>query len=166
MAEAVAPSIRDPLVALDPLELNALPSHPSLPDVSSSSHIPLESFIKKALSEATAKIASFSSWENAEHKSSSPATAKVAVKVFDKWAVRRSVHKDAAESGTGSWEEFHHGLVTDGHAENEGKFTPNIQFVQKVLEWDVPDTLPEVEGWRDFRLNGKTPALLVYRISR
>lgn len=66
------------------------------------------------------------------------------------WACRRSVHKNKAERGTASWEEFEHSF-RDHHAESEKAFTPACVGARTALNWDHHPVELEVCGllWTD-----------------
>ncbi|KAI0408907.1 hypothetical protein F4802DRAFT_546960 [Xylaria palmicola] len=51
------------------------------------------------------------------------------------WAVRRSVHEDAARPGTASWAEFERAFRLD-HAKTEMAFTPNVVGAHEAQRWD------------------------------
>lgn len=71
------------------------------------------------------------------------------------WVSRRSVHGNAAEPGTASFEEFVRGL-RDDHTENEMKYTPSVSNVEKILEWDCEiDGGFEDDGWKDVKMAGE-----------
>lgn len=70
------------------------------------------------------------------------------------WVSRRSVHDDAAEPGTASFDEFVGGL-RDDHTENEMKYTPSVSNIEKVLEWDCEVDGEIGGGWRDVKMAGE-----------
>jgi len=69
------------------------------------------------------------------------------------WAVRLSVHEDAAKKGTASWSEFDHyfRLV---HGETEMAFTPEVIGANEAQRWDCSGIEAEVAGqsWDNFSL--------------
>jgi hypothetical protein len=76
------------------------------------------------------------------------------------WYLRRSVHKDASEPGTATWEEWVRCFKT-AHAETEKEFTPTVVSTQKRQEWDcagIEVTAPASTGapegtiWEDWTL--------------
>lgn len=86
------------------------------------------------------------------------------------WFLRQSVHKDAAELGTASWEEFVQSFKKQ-HAEAELKFTDSIQSTHLFQEWDCSGVEVEVDGdvWTDWTLKyeesvHKLPAPLNKRV--
>lgn len=50
------------------------------------------------------------------------------------WACRRSVHVDAAQTGSASWDEFVE-CLRDRHAETEDAFTPTVLGHREVASW-------------------------------
>ncbi|KAH9902208.1 hypothetical protein F4778DRAFT_781442 [Xylariomycetidae sp. FL2044] len=70
------------------------------------------------------------------------------------WACRRSVHEDAARTGTASWAEFDRCFRAD-HAASERAFTPNVLDAREALRWRGAAAVEAREGgrvWRDFGL--------------
>lgn len=51
------------------------------------------------------------------------------------WCARRSVHEDAARTGSASWAEFDRAFRTD-HAASELAFTPNALAAHEAVVWD------------------------------
>jgi hypothetical protein len=51
------------------------------------------------------------------------------------WAVRKSVHADAAEKGTASWAEFVD-CFKERHAETEDAFTPAVVGAREAMHWE------------------------------
>jgi hypothetical protein len=52
------------------------------------------------------------------------------------WFCRRSCHRNAAEKGTASWEEFTHSFK-EHHAESEDAFTPTVIGAREAIRWDT-----------------------------
>ena len=52
------------------------------------------------------------------------------------WVCRRSVHRDAAETGTAAWDEFVQGFK-DAHAATEMGFTASVIGAREAATWDV-----------------------------
>jgi len=52
------------------------------------------------------------------------------------WFCRRSCHRDAAEKGTASWEEFTRCFMQH-HAESEDAFTPTVIGARQAVRWDA-----------------------------
>ncbi|KAH7328657.1 hypothetical protein B0I35DRAFT_473338 [Stachybotrys elegans] len=51
------------------------------------------------------------------------------------WFLRRSLHRNAAEAGTASWEEWVR-YFKEKHAEAEKEFTPTVLRTRRLHEWD------------------------------
>ncbi|KAJ8132347.1 hypothetical protein O1611_g1279 [Lasiodiplodia mahajangana] len=51
------------------------------------------------------------------------------------WAARLSVHEDAAQKGTASWDEFDHSFRLE-HGKTEMAFTPNVIGANEAQRWD------------------------------
>ncbi|PBP27403.1 hypothetical protein BUE80_DR001670 [Diplocarpon rosae] len=69
------------------------------------------------------------------------------------WYCRRSLHRDAAEEGTASWQEFEHAF-REHHAESEDAFTPTVIGARQAMRWDCAGIETQVGGerWHDIRL--------------
>ncbi|TQS32754.1 hypothetical protein Golomagni_06923, partial [Golovinomyces magnicellulatus] len=69
------------------------------------------------------------------------------------WFLRQSVHKDAAELGTATWDEFVKSFK-DEHAEAELSFTESIQSTHMFQEWDCSGVEIQVDDdtWTDWTL--------------
>lgn len=69
------------------------------------------------------------------------------------WFLRRSVHVDAPEKGTATWDEFK-SAFKDKHAETELAFTASILNTGLYRSWDVSGVEIEHEGetWVDWTL--------------
>ncbi|KAI1749406.1 hypothetical protein F4782DRAFT_513711 [Xylaria castorea] len=69
------------------------------------------------------------------------------------WAVRLSVHEDAAKKGTASWEEFDHSFRLE-HGKTEMAFTPNVIGANEAQRWDCTGIELEEAGqsWDRFQL--------------
>jgi len=63
------------------------------------------------------------------------------------WFCRRSCHRNAAENGTASWEEFTHSFK-EHHAESEDAFTPTVIGAREAMRWDTTGIEVEVHGGR------------------
>jgi hypothetical protein len=61
------------------------------------------------------------------------------------WYCRRSCHKNRAEKGTASWEEFTRSFK-EHHAETEKKFIPTVIGAREAMRWDTNDIEVEVNG--------------------
>jgi hypothetical protein len=70
----------------------------------------------------------------------------------DYWVARRSIHADAHEKGTASWDEFEDGLRVE-HSKKEGEYTPDVADVVEVCSWP----LEAMDGWEQ-------PTLAVFEI--
>ncbi|KAH7163203.1 hypothetical protein B0J13DRAFT_538063 [Dactylonectria estremocensis] len=74
------------------------------------------------------------------------------------WALRQSVHDDAATRGTACWTEFVR-CFKERHAEAEVTFTPNIISTTRRHEWDCAGVEVEMEAggttWVDWTLRGE-----------
>ncbi|KAI1356680.1 hypothetical protein F5Y01DRAFT_265469 [Xylaria sp. FL0043] len=69
------------------------------------------------------------------------------------WAVRHSVHEDAAKKGTASWDEFDRSFRLD-HGKTEMAFTPNVIGANEAQRWDCTGIELEEAGqsWDRFSL--------------
>ncbi|KAI3323444.1 hypothetical protein HD806DRAFT_496690 [Xylariaceae sp. AK1471] len=69
------------------------------------------------------------------------------------WAVRLSVHEDAAKKGTASWDEFDHSFRLE-HGKTEMAFTPEVIGANEAYRWDCSGIEAEVAGqsWNKFSL--------------
>ncbi|SPO00960.1 uncharacterized protein DNG_03708 [Cephalotrichum gorgonifer] len=103
----------------------------------------------------------------AQQNPSSPAPAQAGDSLrAEHWAARLSVHANAAESGTATWDEFYDAIKVR-HAETEHEFTPSIVGMRITKEWDCEDvevTEDDVK-WGEFTLKiveskHKLPAIL------
>ena len=63
------------------------------------------------------------------------------------WFCRRSCHRNKAEKGTASWEEFTHSFK-EHHAESEDAFTPTVIGAREAMKWDTSGIEVEVHGGR------------------
>jgi len=69
------------------------------------------------------------------------------------WFCRRSVHKNEAEKGSASWEEFVK-YFKEQHSESEEAFTPGVIGIREAMKWDAGGVEVEVDGgnWRDMKV--------------
>ncbi|KEY71027.1 hypothetical protein S7711_00851 [Stachybotrys chartarum IBT 7711] len=69
------------------------------------------------------------------------------------WALRRSVHRDAAVAGTAEWDEFVR-YFKEGHAEAEKEYTPSVLSTRVIQEWDCSGVEVPFDGdvWTDWTL--------------
>lgn len=72
------------------------------------------------------------------------AGAKAPKAASEAWAVRRSVHTDAAQTGTASWDEFAR-CFRDEHAAAEEAFMPAVVATHAARVWDCSGVAAEVE---------------------
>lgn len=63
------------------------------------------------------------------------------------WFCRKSYHKNSAEKGTASWEEFRRGFK-EHHAETEQKFISTVMAVRKAVGWKTDGLEVELNGER------------------
>jgi len=63
------------------------------------------------------------------------------------WFCRKSTHRNTAEKGTASWEEFTHSFK-DHHAESEDAFTPTVIGARQAISWDTNGIEVEAQGGR------------------
>ena len=63
------------------------------------------------------------------------------------WYCRRSCHRNAAEKGTASWEEFVDSFK-EHHHESEDAFTPSIIGAREAMSWNTQGIMVEVHGGR------------------
>ena len=63
------------------------------------------------------------------------------------WFCRRSCHRNKAEKGTASWEEFTR-CFKEHHAESEDAFTPTVIGAREAMKWDTSGIEIEVQGGR------------------
>lgn len=157
------------LIHLTPHPFSSLPSHPALDP--SPSRPQLHPFLHSALTEAHSFLTrtipqTFQA--DPKPRSSPPASAKVQLSTrsiptqsgenhskspgHEFWVCRRSVHRDAAEDGTASSQEFRQGLG-ENHSENEMEYTPSVTAVDRLLQWPAQG---EVDGgWTDVDMHGE-----------
>ena len=86
------------------------------------------------------------------------------------WVLRRSVHEDAAVTGTASWAEWESSFKED-HAAVEMAFTATVVATSELRQWDCTGLQVDVEGhaWTDITLKleesvHKLPAPLNQRV--
>lgn len=157
------------LIHLAPRSFSSLPSHPALDP--SPSRPQLHTFIHSALTEAhdfftTTIPQTFQ--VDPKLRSSPPASAKVQLSTCslpaqpggnrpknssnEFWVCRQSFHRDAAEDGTASWDEFRKGL-RENHSENEMEYTPSVTAVERLLQWP---SVREIDGgWTEVDMHGE-----------
>jgi hypothetical protein len=63
------------------------------------------------------------------------------------WFCRRSCHRNKAEKGTASWDEFTR-CLKQHHAESEDAFTPTVIGAREAMKWDTTGIEVEVHGGR------------------
>jgi Protein of unknown function (DUF3074) len=63
------------------------------------------------------------------------------------WFCRRSCHRNAAEKGTASWDEFTHSFK-EHHYQSESAFTPTVIGAREAIVWDTSNIEIEVSGGR------------------
>jgi len=63
------------------------------------------------------------------------------------WFGRRSCHKNKAEKGTASWEEFVYAFK-EHHHETEDAFTPTVIGAREAIHWDTSTTEVNAHGGR------------------
>jgi len=63
------------------------------------------------------------------------------------WFCRRSTHRNSAEKGTASWEEFVKSFK-DHHAQTEDAFTPTVIGAREAIRWDTTGLEIEADGER------------------
>ena len=63
------------------------------------------------------------------------------------WFCRRSCHRNRAEKGTASWEEFVR-YFKEHHAESEEAFTPTVIGAREAIKWNAGGIEVEVNGER------------------
>jgi hypothetical protein len=70
------------------------------------------------------------------------------------WFCRRSCHRNKAETGTASWEEFTRSFKVH-HAESEKAFTPTVIGARQAMSWNASGMEIEVDGgkWIDIIVN-------------
>lgn len=139
------------LVRLRVLTTSDLPPHPSIKP-SSADRVELFDFLKTALDEGVSFADEHvpQTFKKGAVKDSPPAAAKVQMlsrdvkpseqpfmdsKTTENWFARESVHQNASEQGTASWEEFDNGLRID-HSKHEMDYTPAVFDAHKVADWD------------------------------
>ncbi|OAA49273.1 START-like domain protein [Metarhizium rileyi] len=61
------------------------------------------------------------------------------------WALRRSVHENAAATGTADWKEWIH-CFKDRHAETEKEFTPTVLDTRLMKKWRCKDMKIQLAG--------------------
>ncbi|KAH6674028.1 hypothetical protein F5X68DRAFT_278525 [Plectosphaerella plurivora] len=69
------------------------------------------------------------------------------------WACRRSVHVDAATTGSASWAEFIR-CYKEAHREAEDAFTPEVVASRDAASWDCGDLEVEIDGevWSELQM--------------
>lgn len=158
-----------PVIHLAPRPFSSLPSHPALEP--SPSRPQLHTFLYSALTEANTFLTTTipqTSQVDPKLRSSPPASAKVQLSTCsvptqsggnrsksssnEFWVCRRSVHRNAAEDGTASWDEFRRGL-RENHSENEMEYTPSVTAVERLLQWS---SVREIDGgWTEVDMHGE-----------
>lgn len=111
----------------------------------SSSAAPVQVFEKKISAEAMRSVA-------AEYKDQLPQVAQAAA-AAETWFLRRSVHDDAAQPKTASWDEFV-ASFKQHHAESEMAFTETVVGTTPRREWDCGGVAVQLgdETWVDWTL--------------
>lgn len=61
------------------------------------------------------------------------------------WYCRRSCHRNSAEKGTASWQEFTHSFK-EHHAETEDAFTETVIGARQAMSWDTSGIEVDVHG--------------------
>ncbi|CRG89834.1 hypothetical protein PISL3812_06873 [Talaromyces islandicus] len=156
------------MLRLSPHPFSCLPSHPSLAEeeeeeeeaAGEAARPKLEEFLLSILTETqtfTTQTIPRTFAPAPKLRASPPSTAKVQLLLSagnqngqggegEYWVCRKSIHADAAEKGTATWNEFEKGL-RENHSENEMAYTPSVASVEHLLQWPVQK---EVKGgWRD-----------------
>ncbi|WEW60074.1 hypothetical protein PRK78_005558 [Emydomyces testavorans] len=156
-----------------PLPLTAIPYHPHhAPPISSSSpqHPDLTLFLTSALTHAHEWITTHMPWQihhqarAANTHRARPSTARVEVckrtahrsplktqargslrASEEYWFGRRSVHEDAARSGTASLAELRR-VLKDEHAEKEVVYNPAVVRAERVWEYDLSGVMSTAVG--------------------
>ena len=69
------------------------------------------------------------------------------------WFCRRSVHRDASEKGTASWDEFMHSFK-ENHPDTEMAFTPAVIGAREAIRWEAgaQEVMVEGEKWTGITL--------------
>lgn len=67
------------------------------------------------------------------------------------WFCRRSCHRNSAEKGTASWDEFKRAFF-EHHAEIEKEYVPTVMAVRKAIKWSTEAIEIDLNGekWLDF----------------
>jgi hypothetical protein len=63
------------------------------------------------------------------------------------WFCRKSCHRNKAEKGTASWEEFTR-CFKEHHAESEDAFTPTVIGAREAIRWNTSGMEVEIHGGR------------------
>ncbi|KAH9819361.1 Protein of unknown function (DUF3074) [Teratosphaeria destructans] len=167
MAPDAPTTATNPLISMRALPPHHLPSHPSLRTHQPSTTTPsptLLTFLTSVLTEAESFLTTYlpTHFHPKGTKTSPPAHAPVHVLAHDRpgssssaaeaWFARTSVHENAAEEGTASWEEFDGALRVD-HSQHEKDYTPDVQDAHQVLAWDISDDTTIADTWRDVTMH-------------
>lgn len=147
------------LLRLRHLKPSEIPAHPELGPQQNTGKTPdLHNFVSEALNEAESFMTAYLPLKfnvKSANKSAPPSAASVellqhdvqgaeipthapttpAGRTAEAWFARTSIHENAAQDGTASWEEFDEGLRKD-HSQHEMEYTPDVQDAHPVLSWD------------------------------
>jgi Protein of unknown function (DUF3074) len=152
---------RERRLRIAPIPFEALPAHPEL-EISPSSNRPhLSEFICDIVSEAFSVTSRIESGWHKKTEKKNKATGRIPTSIYEAnranaddrqwpleyedssyaktksepWFARSSYHKDSAESGSASWDEFVRGLK-ENHNKNETEYIGGLLWANKVMEWN------------------------------
>lgn len=153
-------------VRLRSLQPDELPQHPLLPG----STKPIGSFVSSILEEGH-EYSDLPKFEASKTKHSPPAKAPVEVSWKEErasdipidrrdqypqewWFARKSIHQNAAEPGTASWQEFDGGLRVN-HSQNEKEYTPDLMDAHEVITYreQLQEIGQQAGRWSDVTCN-------------
>ncbi|CAK3982249.1 Hypothetical predicted protein [Lecanosticta acicola] len=166
-----APPALGSYIRMRPLKPAELPAHPTLAPLQEPKTAPsLKAFISTVLNEGNDFVTDYlpkAFKVKARNRAAPPSTAPVelleheisahdlpedgrTMGASETWFARESIHENAAQRGTASWEEFDSGLRAD-HSQHEMDYTPDVLDAHIVCDWkaELEQLGGAVDGWND-----------------